>query len=230
MENNNLIAAIPEIKGPLLDVFLEAGWYRYGDMIFTTNVLEDFQQTYSAYWLRYDVPKVIPGRKEEKIIRKGDGFVTSISDFKNSDELEELHSLYFESIKFITSFSIADLMIDTDNRVFDSKLLTVRNNGRLIAAGIFDEGKNAIAGIKNIYHPEYKKYSFGKYMMWKKLQYCLKKNIKWYYPGYFAPGNDRFDYKLDVDRNATEVLIPEEKQWVSLQRFFQIQSTIQLSM
>jgi arginine-tRNA-protein transferase len=111
-------------------------------------------------------------------------------------------------------------MVDTSNILFDSKLIEVRDGGKLIAAGIFDQGSATIAGIKNIYHPEYKKYSLGKYMILLKYQYCLQQGIKWYYPGYFAPENPKFNYKIDFDKNATEVCLPpEKKQWIPLNDF-----------
>lgn len=46
-----------------------------------------------------------------------------------------------------------------------------------------------------------------------KRQYCLDQGFMWYYPGYIARGNPRFDYKLFMDKNATEFFDKEEAIW-----------------
>ena len=52
-------------------------------------------------------------------------------------------------------------------------MVQVRDGDKLIAVGYFDKGKTAIAGILNMYHPDYKQYSPGKFLMLKKLEYAL---------------------------------------------------------
>ena len=116
--------------------------------------------------------------------------------------------------------AVSQKLSASNNLLFDSMIIEIRDSSKLIGAGIFDQGSNAIAGIKNIYHPEYKKYSLGKYLIWLKYQYCLHQNIKWYYPGYFAPANPKFNYKIDFDKNATEVCVPPEMEnWIPLNDF-----------
>lgn len=220
MENDLFIAALPEIKGVLLDVFLQSGWYRYGDKIFTTDSFEDRGKKYDVYWLRYDVARLNPEKSYQKLARTNKQFQVRILPFRMTEELHALHELYFFHITFITSFTIEELLTDVENKVFDSHMIEVRDGEKLIAAGIFDKGNQSIAGIKNFYHPDYKKYSLGKYLIWLKYRYCLQENIKWYYPGYFAPENKRFDYKLDFDKNATEVCEPLQREsWIPLNDF-----------
>ena len=209
-----------EIRGEMLDRFLAAGWYRIGHRMFTTDSIDDFGNIYPVYWLRYDVPTLTPVKSYQKLSLLNKNFSVEIKPFELTDELEELHSAYFNHIDFITTSSIEELLVDTNNLLFDSKIIEIRDSGKLIGAGIFDQGSNAIAGIKNIYHPEYKKYSLGKYLIWLKYQYCLHQNIKWYYPGYFAPANPKFNYKLDFDKKATQVYLPPEiNSWIPLNDF-----------
>lgn len=210
----------PLVPGALLDKILETGWYRSGDKIFTTDFVEDGACRYPVYWLRYDVAKIKPTKSYQKIVQLNQKFSVHVMPFRLTDELEDLHRLYFNHIPFPTAFTIEELMADIHNKIFDSRLIEVRDNEKLIAAGIFDKGKQSIAGIKNIYHPAYKKYSLGKYLIWLKYQYGLQNKITWYYPGYFSPGNPRFDYKIEFDKNATEVCVPPEKKcWVPLNEF-----------
>ena len=222
MEEKFFIHQLPFIKGVILDKYLEAGWYRIGGNIFTTDSFEEFDIIYRVFWLRYKVRDIVLGKHSKGIIKKNKNFVVNIVPFKNNNELESLHDLYFEKIDFLTSFTINELLEDVDNLVYDSFLIEIRDNEKLIAAGVFDKGQDSIAGIKNIYHPEYLQYSLGKYLMLIKLQYCLQNNVEWYYPGYIAPGHKKFDYKLFIDKDATEVFIPEIKNWISYKKFIEL--------
>jgi len=219
MEPGFLIHCPPQIKGEVLDMYLSAGWYRYGNKIFTIDFFTENEKLYQVYWLRYNVLKLKLSDSNQKILNKNKLFNYKIIPFQNSIELEALHSLYLEKIDFVTISSIEELMEDVNGSVYNSMLIEIRYENKLIGAGIFDYGKNSIAGIKNIFHQEYKKYSLGKYLMLLKYQYCLQQNIKWYYPGYFAPGHKKFDYKLTIDADATEVCLIDNRQWVSYRDF-----------
>jgi len=219
MEPGFLIHCPPQIKGEVFDMYLSAGWYRYGNKIFTIDFFTENENLYQVYWLRYNVLKLKLSDSNQKILNKNKLFNYKIIPFHNSIELEALHSLYLEKIDFVTISSIEELMEDINGSVYNSMLIEIREENKLIGAGIFDYGKNSIAGIKNIFHPEYKKYSLGKYLMLLKYQYCLQQNIKWYYPGYFAPGHKKFDYKLTIDADATEVCLIDNRQWVSYRDF-----------
>jgi len=219
MEPGFLIHCPPQIKGEVFDMYLSAGWYRYGNKIFTIDFFTENEKLYQVYWLRYNVLKLKLSDSNQKILNKNKLFNYKIIPFQNSIELEALHSLYLEKIDFVTISSIEELMEDVNGSVYNSMLIEIRDENKLIGVGIFDYGKNSIAGIKNIFHPEYKKYSLGKYLMLLKYQYCLQQNIKWYYPGYFAPGHKKFDYKLTIDADATEVCLIDNRQWVSYRDF-----------
>jgi arginine-tRNA-protein transferase len=90
----------------------------------------------------------------------------------------------------------------------------VRDKDQLIATGYFDKGQQSIAGIMNIYHPDFQSYGLGKFLILQKLQYAALHSLPYYYTGYISPSSSRFDYKTFPDANAVEVLLPDKKQWV----------------
>ena len=83
--------------------------------------------------------------------------------------------------------------------------------------GYFDEGLDAIMGLKNIFDPEYAKYSLGKLIMIYKMQYCIERQISFYYPGYIACESDVFDYKLFFDKNAIQLKL--NGYWINYNQF-----------
>lgn len=212
---------LPIIKGEVLDIYLENGWYRYGNKIFTIQSFTENDQTYEVFWLRYHTPQIQYALSTEKLIKKNQQFNVSIKRYALTAEMEALHSKYLNSIAFQTSETIFELLQDAGNEVYETYAIEIRDGDKLISIGLFDVGKDSIAGIKNYFDPAYKKYSLGKYTMIIKHQFCLQNKITWYYPGYFAPGYTRFDYKLFLDRAATQVYIPIHNMWIPFQQFSQ---------
>jgi len=51
-------------------------------------------------------------------------------------------------------------------------MIKIRDGAALVVAGYFDIGHQAISNILNFYHPAYKKYSLGKYLILKKIDWA----------------------------------------------------------
>lgn len=202
------------LKGETLDTLLSYGWYRYGAGVFTIHSFTEGDREYAVHWLRYEVSKIRLSRSARKIVEQIKRWSVTVKEFQLTPELEALHERYYGHITFQTGQTLTEILEDTGTYVFDTRLVEVRDGDRLIAAGIFDCGKNSIAGIKNIYDPAYLKISPGKMLMLLKYRYCLEQGMEWFYPGYIAPGHSRFDYKLFLDPHATEVWHNEATVWL----------------
>jgi arginine-tRNA-protein transferase len=204
---------LPAVKGEMLDQLLSKGWYRYGSNVFTTNFLEHNEAKFPVHWIRYDMPNITFTAKQKELFRRNKKFDVRIESFSYSESLEQLHDLYVDQIDFITGPSLASIMEDVECTVFNSKMIRIFDDGKLIGVGVFDVGKNSIAGIKNYFHPDYKKYSLGKLLVLLKAEFCLQNSIKWYYPGYIVPGYAKFDYKLFLNKDQTEIYSIENDAW-----------------
>ncbi len=204
-------------KGALLDEYLATGHYRMLHMVFTTNKTEMEPEggSVAVFWLRTLVNKISQNRTTAAIIKKCSHFKVEYKKACITSEIEDLYSRYHGQLDFVTADSCRGCLHDSFiENPFDSKMVLVRDGKALIATGYFDAGKNAIAGILNFYHPDYKKYSLGKFLMLKKIAFAIENNMQFYYTGYISTGVTKFDYKLFPDVNAIEVYLPDEKQWL----------------
>ncbi|RYF89076.1 MAG: GNAT family N-acetyltransferase [Chitinophagaceae bacterium] len=203
------------LSGSELDVFLAKGWYRMGQAIFTTHGIVQQNQVFRVFWLRYPIQLLPSANKvSQKILEKNSCFHTSVVALHITEEMEALYESYKAGVNFDAAPDVNQWLFDgKTSNVFDTYAVEVRDEGRLIAVGIFDLGKKSIAGIMNFYHPSYKKYSPGKYLMLQKIKYAKENKIKWYYPGYIVAGYPKFDYKLFVDKGLAEIFIPEFNRW-----------------
>lgn len=205
-----------------LDDYLERGWFRMGQTIFTTNFLKFKGLFYSAIWLRVDLQTFAPSKTQQKIRKLNSKFSIEVRptspDF--SPEQINLFDEYKNSVPFDTAPSLSHLLYDNGFRnVYDSYEICAYDNQKLIACGIIDLGKDSSEGIVCFYDPAYKKHSLGKYLMLLKMEFCQKQGMKFFYPGYFAPHYPMFDYKLDLSSEAMEYLELSSNSWKPINQF-----------
>ncbi len=216
-EYHYLLPNAAGFKGQLLDDYLAVGYYRMMHMVFTTNFTKITMdgEAQPVFWLRTPVQEIVPGKKATDIKKQCAGFTANIKPASINEETEALYSLYYNHINFETGATCYSCLHDPAlPNPFDSMMIEVRDGNTLIAAGYFDKGKKAIAGILNFYHPAYKKYSLGKFLMLQKIEYALANNMHWYYTGYIGSSFTKFDYKLFPDVEAIQVLLPLHREWV----------------
>lgn len=203
-----------------LDAYLEHGWFRMGQTIFTTNWLNFKDTFYSAIWLRLALDRYSAGSTGKKLLRRDSGFKTEIRPASITIEKELLYVKYKQSVTFEASASLQTLMFgNSEDNIFDTYEVDIFDNGKLIAVGYFDMGKESAMGISSIYDPDYKKYSLGKLLIYEKIRFCRERGLKYFYPGYFVPGYGAFDYKLEIGTSCIEFLELKTGWWRPLTEF-----------
>jgi arginine-tRNA-protein transferase len=131
------------------------------------------------------------------------------------EETERLYAQYKDYVSFTISPTCSDYLHHPYLAMpFDAQMIQVRDKNTLIAVGFFDKGNDAIAGIMNIYHPDYTSFSLGKFLMLQKIRFARSQAMQFYYTGYISPKISKFDYKVFPDMDAVQVLLPIEQQWV----------------
>jgi leucyl-tRNA---protein transferase len=204
-----------------LDKYLERGWFRMGQTIFTTNFLNFKNNLYAAIWLRLPLASYSEDKTQLKLFKKNSPFRIKVQAATVTPEKEILFSNYRQSISFEASASIQTLLFGKSNtrNIYNTREISLYDDNKLIAVGYFDLGEKSAAGISSFYDPAYKKYSLGKYLIYLKIEYCKKLGLDYFYPGYFVPGYSLFDYKLDIGKSALEYLDFTSSKWKSIAEF-----------
>ena len=204
------------IPGEALDFYLGQGYYRMHQDLFTCRFLPIEGELYTVHWLRLRLADVEYGPTQRRLLRLNAPFSVRLRPFELTAELEELYARYRRSISFDAPDTVeAFLLAGATHNVFRTEVLEVRDEGRLIAAGIFDRGARTLAGIMNFYDPAYRKNSLGKYLMLLKLEHARRCGHTYYYPGYLVNDYPKFDYKLFPCLAATEVFDCQRSEWQS---------------
>ena len=197
-------------------MFLSRGYFRMQQQIFTCYYVHFDQVRHPVHWLRIDLAAAFFGPKQTRLFRINSHFTVEVKPLVITRELEALYDLYWNKIDFDAHYSVEScLMAGSTQTVFDSYVIEVRDQGNLIAAGVFDNGDRTIAGILNFYNPAYHRQSLGKYLMLLKVQYAQQQQKNHYYPGYLVGHYPKFDYKLFACQAATEIYDALNGQWLS---------------
>lgn len=203
-----------------LDDYLALGWFRMGQTIFTTNFLNFNKLFYSAIWLRIDLEVALTDNVFKKLKKLNAAFRVEILPAVITEEKEELYATYKTGINFSASHSILDLLLEgKQESIFNTHEVNLYDGDKLIACGYFDIGQTSAAGITSFFDPAYKKYSLGKYLIYLKIAYCRDLKLHYFYPGYFAPGYSKFDYKLEIGKASLQYFHLTEQKWLHINEF-----------
>lgn len=202
-----------------LDQYLEKGWYRMGLSIFTTQYLIFDKKIYNAVWLRLPMLGYTLRKSHRKIINKVENrFTVKINNAQITEEKELLFEEYKLNFKGDLFSSLKMYMQDNENfNIYDTKECCVYDEGKLIAFSFFDIGEKSSAGILAAYNHNYSNCSLGIYTMLKEVLFSKNAGLDYYYPGYFVPQYERFDYKCNL--GETEYYNYYNKSWLPLNDF-----------
>jgi arginine-tRNA-protein transferase len=209
------------LTGQELDAYLERGWFRMGQTIFTTNFAHAQDRMLSTIWLRVKLFEYERDAAHIKLHKRNARFTTSIKPAELTEEKEILYARYRESLPFTVSESLQHLLFGKGDEasIYTTYEVTLYDQDKLIACGFFDLGGESSQGIVSFYDPEYKKFSPGKYLIYSKIQFCKELGLKYFYPGYFVPGNPYFDYKLNIASDALQFFHLGSNTWRNIDRF-----------
>jgi arginine-tRNA-protein transferase len=197
-----------------LDNYLATGWYRMGQSIFTTDFVERYGVCFKTIWLRNCLKKFKTSSSFNKLEKRNKEFQIEIIPFHYNKQYEELFQKYHYSLPPGRVGDLHSFLIgDSPYLIFNSLAINIYDNKNLIGAGVFDLGKKSAAGISSFYDPEYKRFSIGRYLIYKKIEYCRQNGYDYFYPGYFVPGIKAFDYKLEIGKESLEFYDMNKKEW-----------------
>ena len=212
-------AEFPVIRGDALDFYLAQGYYRMQQDLFTCQFVPFAGRLHTAHWLRLNIPLVQWGPEQRRLLRRNARFAATIRPFRLSAEHEELYARYHAAITFDAAPTVEDVLLGgAAHNVFNTQVIELRDEGRLVAAGILDFGARTVAGILNFYDPAYHRHSLGKYLLLLKTDYARQRQLDYYYPGYLVHGYPKFDYKLFACAAATEVFDSLRQTWLPFSR------------
>ncbi len=179
-----------------LDALLADGWRHFGNHFFRYNVGLYEYEPRRVLPLRIRLRNFMLSRSQCRIIKRNRDLQCVIRPIEITPEKEIL----FEKHKLRFKHSVPDSIYDfLSNAPADTPCealeVCLYNQKKLLAASFFDVGRAATSGVYAMFDTEENRRSLGIYTMLLVIEFSLKNNKAFYYPGYAYEGNSFYDYK-----------------------------------
>ncbi|MEM1319282.1 MAG: hypothetical protein AAGG75_03445 [Bacteroidota bacterium] len=189
-----------KLTAQALDRFLERGWFRMGQMIFTCHLLCFHDELYSTVWTRLALSNYTFKRRLRKLMRRNnrrfDIRIRKAVFDSDKERLYQMHTNRFEG--YVADSLLESLQGEETINIYNTYEIAVYDGKRLAAVSFFDIGERSLASIMGLYDPAYSQYSLGIFTMLMEIKFGLEHDKHFYYPGYVVPGYSKFDYKLRI--------------------------------
>ena len=180
------------------------------------NMWEGRMVAYKVYPLRFEIKKIQEHQSHKRIRNDNKQFIFKIEKFeKVLPEHKKLYKKYLTSIDFNRNSRIEGIIgceYATDS-VFDIHTISIYDQDKLVALGIFYLGAIYGTSILHVLDPDYKKYSLGKYLILLTIDYLKQLKYPFYSPGYIVNNFQKFDYKLFIGKEAATVFHHDIGKW-----------------
>lgn len=218
------------LSAPELDTLLESGFFRSGQTMFTTSFLKFGEKYFDAIWLRIKLSEFEPSNEIIRIAKRAKRFTTVVRNAIINAEKENLFQDYKSKIAFVSAQTLDQLLMDenTSMNIFNSYEVCVYDQETLIACGYFDISAKSGMGINCFYHPNYSSFSLGKFLIYQKILFCIDQGFEYFYPGYFAPNFNRFDYKLAITKKGLYYYHLKNREWLTYENWSESKTTLSI--
>ena len=198
-----------------LDQYLALGWFRMGQVIFTTRFIFFFGKLYSVLWLRLPLVDYRPKKRLRKLLRQNKArFRIEYGPARIDREKELLYIRYRVDRDRLTADSLYSSLLDFNGKsIYNTWETRVYDGQQLVAFSFFDLGHTSAESITGVYAPEYGRYSLGIFTMLLEAEWMQARGMKYYYPGYVVPGYAPFAYKTRLGEEQLEYFLPERGLW-----------------
>lgn len=189
-----------QLSRPRYDQYLASGWFRGAVMLYKMDLVCIDNEVYSVVNIRLNLGNYKASKSQRKILRNAERRFKIIYGKANpTSEKEGLYKQHKHRFKGFIHPTLTDyLNAGFDSTVFDTREVCVYDGDRLVAVSYFDLGEKSMASLLGLYDEAYSDWSLGTLTMLKEIEFGIKTDRKWYYPGYTLDMPTEFDYKLKL--------------------------------
>lgn len=182
------------VSGEELDLLLEDGWRHFGQHFFRYNLGIYDDELRLVLPLRVRLADFRLSKSQRRVLRRNADAETAIGPVILDDETLDLFDRHKQRFLTGAPSSIYDFL-SREREPVEVLELSVRRDGRLIAASFFDVGKTSISSIYGMFDPEETTGSLGIFTMLEEIAYAISSSKTHYYHGYAYEGSSFYDYK-----------------------------------
>lgn len=195
MEHNAFIAH--QVPPDVFDSLLSKGWRHFGELFYYYHHVEEPELRH-VLPLRVRLKYFHRSKSQRRTWNRNSDLTIELKPLARTTELDalfELHKKRFshDPPESLGSFLGEDPTINpTDTRQFE-----IRREGKLLACSFLDIGESSVSSIYAMFHPEESKRRLGIFTMLLEIDWALRNDMSFYYPGYAYQEPSHYDYKKE---------------------------------
>ncbi len=171
-------------------VLLASGWRHFGTFFFRP-ACDGCRQCIP---IRIDADALEPTKSQRRVLKKGTGIQMEAVPPRATDEAWNVYKTHSRS-----QFNKEVIRDDFERIFFDPAVPALqteyRLDNKLIGLGFLDVADKGFSSVYFSFNPEFSRYSPGILSILLESTLARLNMKKWYYLGFWVPGNDSMEYK-----------------------------------
>ncbi len=179
-----------------LDGLWEDGWRHFGTQFFRSSLMVDEMALKRQVALRVATDEYAPSKSQRRTLRKNADLEHGFSLCLPGREERELFRRHKSRFARNVPDDLGEFLGERpDLRPNPGLQLSVRLDGRLVAASFLNVGERACSSVYAVFDPSESRRRLGIYTMLLELEYAKAQGLDYYYSGYATVESSCYDYK-----------------------------------
>ena len=182
-----------------MDQLWAEGWRHFGPRFFRYSLMWQEDQWKRVLNLRIPLQEWQPSKSQRRTLRQNEDLEVDFAPAEPGPEEEDLFQRHKIRFQDNVPNSLQDFLGKEPNGVPVSCLqVSVRAEGKLVAASFLDLGLQSCSSIYGIFNPEEKTRRLGILTMLLEMNYARRAGMEYYYLGYACVEPSPYDYKKEL--------------------------------
>jgi len=199
-----------QLTGAAYERLLARGFRRSGRIVYRPRC----RACKECRQIRVLAPEFELSRSMRRIMRQNSDVAVEVGKPEPSDEKFDLYQRYLEGQHDGSMSRSYDAFRDF---LYDSPLSTFefryRLDGRLVGVSILDRCPKGLSSVYMYYDPDLPRRSLGTFSILWEIAECRRRDLRYYYLGYYVAGSRTMAYKARF--RPAEILV-DDNRWIAL--------------
>lgn len=185
-----------------MDALWSQGWRHFGSRFFRYSMTVHEGRPVRVTPLRIDLKRWTPSRSQSRILRKVQDLEVTLERPRVDDEHQRVFAMHTQRFRSNIPERLETFLGPDPGRrqnpagyPCECVELSVRTEGRLVAASYLDLGREAASSVYGFFDPSEHRRSLGIATLLWEIRHARERGCRYLYPGYAYDESSAYDYK-----------------------------------
>jgi arginyl-tRNA--protein-N-Asp/Glu arginylyltransferase len=185
-----------------MEKLLSLGYRHFGEIFFRPLC----QHCHRCISIRIPVRKFVPSKSVRRLYSRHQNLKVTLEEAVPTWEAFELYNRHKKRFERQV-YEPYEIYVNSFYHPFEfNRMLALRDGSKLVALTHLDVTAHTMSAIYCYYDETYRRFSPGKFSVYKEIELAQEMGIQWLYLGYWVPGNRHTQYKVRFKPNQVMTL------------------------